>query len=200
MITTRGVPRPGSRDPRTCTNQFFAFVIPFVWIKKPQDGLDLVVSNRQRIPAESVDPIVKNYYWLDLVMGQFEAYDRGGETAALIDSQGNIMEGPGFNIFAIRDSVLRTPAGGVLEGITRKTAVELAEENGYKVIQDSLSPEFARSADELFATSTAGGIMPITTIDGQAIGSGSMGPITQQLQDAYWERHRNPIYTSVIEY
>ncbi|MBX2879818.1 MAG: aminotransferase class IV [Granulosicoccus sp.] len=200
MITTRGMPKPGSRDPRTCTNQFFAFVIPFVWIKKPQDGLDLVVSNRQRIPAASVDPIVKNYHWLDLVMGQFEAYDRGGETAALIDSEGNIMEGPGFNIFAIKDSVLRTPAGGVLEGITRKTVVELAAENGYKVIQDYLSPEFARSADELFATSTAGGIMPITTIDGHTIGNGSMGPITQQLQEAYWELHRNPIYTSAIEY
>ena len=200
MITTRGLPRAGSRDPRTCTNQFFAFAIPFVWITKPQVGLHLVVSNKQRIPAESVDPIVKNYHWLDLVMGQFEAFDRGGETAAVIDSQGNIKEGPGFNIFAIKDSIVRTPASGVLAGITRKTAIELATENGYSVIQDHLSPEFARCADELFATSTAGGIMPITIIDGQTIGNGAMGPITQKLQDAYWALHDNPSYTSVIEY
>lgn len=200
MITTRGMPKPGSRDPRTCTNQFFAFAIPFVWITQPNDGLHLVVSNKQRIPAESVDPKVKNYHWLDLVMGQFEAYDRGGETAAVIDAQGNITEGPGFNIFAIKDLVVKTPASGVLEGVTRKTAIELAKESGYSVIQDDLSPEFARNADELFATSTAGGIMPITTIDGQKIGNGEIGSITQELQEAYWARHENSKYTSEIKY
>ncbi len=200
MITTRGLPETGSRDPRTCTNRFLAFAIPFVWITKPQVGLHLVVSNRQRIPTESVDPSVKNYHWLDLVMGQFEAYDRGGETAAVVDSRGNIKEGPGFNIFAIRDSVITTPASGVLEGITRKTAMELATENGYRVVQGQLSPEYARCADELFATSTAGGIMPITTIDAQVIGNGAMGPITQKLQEAYWARHEDPLYTSAIDY
>ena len=127
MITTRGQPEPGSRDPRTCTNQFFAFAIPFVWITEPQRGLHLIVSRKQRIPPESVDPVVKNYHWLDLVMGQFEAYDRGGETAAVVDAGGNIKEGPGFNIFAVKDSVITTPASGVLEGITRKTAIALAD-------------------------------------------------------------------------
>ncbi|MBX2835694.1 MAG: aminotransferase class IV [Gammaproteobacteria bacterium] len=200
MITTRGIPRAGSRDPRTCVNQFFAFAIPFVWISEPGHGLHLIVSSKQRIPTESVDPTIKNYHWLDLVMGQFEAYDRGGETAAVVDSQGNIQEGPGFNIFAIKDSVLTTPACGVLEGITRKTAIELATECGYQVVQGDLGPDFARGADELFATSTAGGIMPIITIDSQSIGSGTMGPITKQLQELYWANHDNPVYTSMIEY
>lgn len=200
MITTRGVPKPGSRDPRTCTNQFFAFAIPFVWITESQKGLNLVVSHKQRIPAESVDPVIKNYHWLDLVMGQFEAYDRGGETAVLIDSHGNIMEGPGFNIFIVKDSELTTPAKGVLEGITRKTAIELATEYGYRVIQDNLAPDRARSADEVFATSTAGGIIPITKIDDQIIGSGATGPITQKLQDGYWMLHNDQHYTSMIDY
>ena len=170
MITTRGLPQLGSRDPRTCTNQFYAFTIPFVWITEPQNGLHLVVSNKQRIPAESVDPVVKNYHWLDLVMGQFEAFDRGGETAAVVDSQGNITEGPGFNIFAVKGSVVTTPASGVLKGITRRTAIELATEFGYKVVQGNLGPEYACSADEVFATSTAGGIMPITKINNYMIG------------------------------
>jgi len=200
MITTRGQPNPGSRDPRTCTNQFFAFAIPFVWIKEPQAGLNLVVSHRQRIAAESVDPMVKNYHWLDLVMGQYDAYERGGETAALVNAQGNITEGPGFNIFAIKDAVITTPASGVLAGITRKTAIELATEFGYTVVEGDLSPADARSADELFATSTAGGIMPITTIDAQVVGSGAIGPITQKLQTAYWARHDNPVYSSAIDY
>ena len=200
MITTRGLPKSGSRDPRTCTNQFFAFAIPFVWITESQKGLNLVVSHKQRIPAESVDPVVKNYHWLDLVMGQFEAYDRGGETAVVIDSHGNIMEGPGFNIFIVKDSKLTTPAKGVLEGITRKTAIELATEYGYRVIKDNLAPDRARSADEVFATSTAGGIIPIIKIDGQIIGSGKTGPITQKLKDGYWALHNDPRYTSKIDY
>ena len=200
MITTRGLPKPGSRDPRTCANQFFAFAIPFVWITESQKGLNLVVSHKQRIPAESVDPIIKNYHWLDLVMGQFEAYDRGGETAVVVDSHGNIMEGPGFNIFIVKDSELTTPAKGVLEGITRKTAIELATEYGYKVIQDNLAPDRARSADEVFATSTAGGIIPITKIDDQIIGSGATGPVTQKLQDGYWALHNDPRYISKIDY
>ncbi|MEM7563450.1 MAG: aminotransferase class IV [Pseudomonadota bacterium] len=200
MIATRGLPEPGSRDPRTCTNRFFAFAIPFVWITQPKQGLDLIVSSKQRIPAESVDPVIKNYHWLDLVMGLFEAYDRGGETTAVIDSQGNLKEGPGFNIFAIKDGVLKTPASGVLQGITRKTTMELAQSNGYQILQGDLSPEEARNADELFATSTAGGIMPITRIDGSTVGHGSAGPVTEKLQLAYWALHDDPQYTSKINY
>ena len=96
MICTRGIPKPGSRDPRECTNQFFAFAIPFVWIANPEkqkQGLHLIVSRLQRIPPESVDPTVKNYHWLDMVMGLFEAYDRGGETAVVVDAQGNLDRG-----------------------------------------------------------------------------------------------------------
>ena len=200
MITTRGLPKPGSRDPRTCTNQFFAFAIPFVWITKSQNGLHLIVSSMQRIPVESVDPAVKNYHWLDFVMGQFEAFDRGGETAVVVDSQGNITEGPGFNIFAVKDTEIITPASGILEGITRKTAIELATDYGYKVIQGNLAPEYARCANEVFATSTAGGILPITKIDDKIIGNGAMGPVTQKLQDAYWSLHNNPQYSLAIDY
>ena len=118
MICTRGLPEPGSRDPRTCTNQFFAFAIPFVWILNPgqqKKGLHLTVSQRQRIPPESVDPVVKNYHWLDLVMGQFDAYDRGGDNVILVDAGKNLVEGPGYNIFAVKDNSIATPARGVLE-------------------------------------------------------------------------------------
>ncbi len=200
MIATRGLPKPGSRDPRTCTNQLFAFAIPFVWIKEPENGLHLIVSNKQRIPAASVDPVVKNYHWLDLVMGLFEAYDRGGETAAVVDSQGNILEGPGFNIFTVKDSVISTPESGVLEGITRKTVLELVENLEYKTVQGKLPPTCLYSADEVFATSTAGGIMPITKVNEQIIGNGKTGSTTKALQDAYWSLHSNSKYSYQIDY
>ncbi len=201
IICTRGLPAPGLRDPRTCTNQFFAFVVPFVWILPPEKpGLNLIVSSRQRISPESIDPTVKNYHWLDLVMGQFEAYDRGAETAAVVDTQGNLVEGPGFNIFAVQGRTLTTPAHGMLEGITRRTAIELALEQNYDVVEGELAADNARSADEIFVTSTAGGIMAVSSIDGQTIGQGSAGAVTRQLQQGYWARHDDPRYTRAVDY
>ncbi|MFL6033119.1 MAG: aminotransferase class IV, partial [Rubrobacteraceae bacterium] len=86
VVCTRGVPPPGSRDPRECENRLYAFAVPFVWIADPEkqeQGLDAVIGRVQRIQPEAVDPTVKNYHWLDLVAGLFEAYDRGGETVIL---------------------------------------------------------------------------------------------------------------------
>jgi branched-chain amino acid aminotransferase len=200
MITTRGQPQPGSRDPRSCTNQFFAFVVPFVWISKPDQGLHLAISQQQRIPTASVDPTVKNYHWLDLVMGQFEAYDQGAQTAAVVGANGNIKEGPGFNIFVIKNNQLFTPAEGVLQGITRKTAIQLAQHLGLQVTCDEVTADAFRDADEAFATSTAGGIIAITQVDDSVIGAGKIGPLTQQLQDAYWAMHKQPQYALEVAY
>jgi len=203
MICTRGLPEPGSRDPRTCTNHFFAFAIPFVWIatfEKQKEGLHLIISSRQRIPPESVDSTVKNYHWLDMVMGLFEAYERGGETAIVVDANNNLVEGPGFNIFTVSGSTLTTPGRGVLEGMTRRTTIEIAPECGYEVELRNLPAEEALAADEVFITTTAGGLIPITKIDGQAIGPGTPGPVTQKLQKRYWEVHDDPQYTLEIDY
>jgi branched-chain amino acid aminotransferase len=203
MICTRGLPRPGSRDPRTCTNQFFAFAIPFVWIatfEKQKEGMHLIISRWQRIPPESVDPTVKNYHWLDMVMGLFEAYERGGETVIVVDAHGNLVEGPGFNIFTVNGSTLTTPGKGVLEGMTRRTTIEIAPECGYEVELRNLPAEEALAADEVFITTTAGGLIPITKIDGKAIGAGTPGPATQKLQKRYWEVHEDPRHILEIDY
>jgi branched-chain amino acid aminotransferase len=203
MVCTRGEPAPGSRDPRSCKNRFFAFAIPFVWLadfEKQSQGLHLIVSRYQRIPPESVAPSVKNYHWLDMVMGLFEAYDRGGETAVLVDAQNNLIEGPGFNIFAVENRTITTPAQGILEGITRKTVIELAERRGYPVVKGKLSAGAACRADELFITSTAGGVMPVTRIDRHEVGTGNPGPVTLALRESYWALHEDPHYTIDIDY
>jgi branched-chain amino acid aminotransferase len=203
MVCTRGTPPPGSRDPRACTNRFYAFAVPFVWIadfEKQAQGLHLIVSRYRRIPPESVDPHVKNYHWLDMVMGLFEAYDDGGETAVLVDGRNHLIEGPGFNIFAVKNGRLTTPARGVLEGITRKTVIELAGRCGWPVERGQLSAGMARRADELFITSTAGGVMPVTRIDRRPVGSGRPGPVTLALRESYWALHEDPRYTVEIDY
>ena len=203
MICTRGLPAPGSRDPRTCTNRFYAFAVPFIWIadaEQQERGLHLVISEQQRIPPEAVDPRVKNYHWLDMVQALFTAYERGGETAATIDCAGNVVEGPGFNLFAVVDGCLATPARGVLEGITRRTVLELAARQGHAVAERSVHASELRGADEVFATSTAGGVMPVTRVDGQVVGKGTPGPVTRALRDAYWALHDDPAWTRPVDY
>lgn len=201
VICTRGVPAPGSRDPRECTNRFYAFAVPFVWIANPEQrerGLRLHVSEVRRIAPESVDPTVKNYHWLDLVRGLFDAYDHGQETAALSDGAGNVVEGAGFNVFAITDGIVVTPKDGVLRGVTRKTAMELAARMGLRVEERALPVQELELADEVFITSSAGGIMPVGWVNGVAIGKGGAGPETARLRDAYWALHSDPRYSFAV--
>ncbi len=202
MIATRGVPSPGSRDPRTATNRFYAFAVPFVWLASPekqQIGLNLHISTRQRIPAESVDPTIKNYHWLDLVMGLFDAYDRGADTAVLVDAGGNIVEGPGFNAFLVREGRIRTPDKGALDGVTRRTAIEIAQSLGIDVAMAAIPAAEFRAADEIFLTSTAGGVMPVTRLDGRVIGDGRPGPVTTRIRDTYWRWHDDRRYSVPVE-
>jgi branched-chain amino acid aminotransferase len=203
VICTRGIPRPGSRDLRDCENRFYAFVVPFIWIADPEkqeQGLHAVIGSKQRIAPESVDPTVKNYHWLDLETGLLESYERGGETVILVDAEDNVVEGPGFNVFAARDGTISTPDRGVLEGITRKTIIELAAERGIRLAARPVPADGLRQADEVFLSSTAGGVIPVTMVDGEAVGNGEPGPLTRQLREAYWELHDDPRFSLPVRY
>jgi branched-chain amino acid aminotransferase len=117
MLMTRGRLPTGSRDIRLCRNNYVVFCLPYIWIASPErqhEGLDLAVSKIVRVPPESVDPTIKHYHWLDFEMSLFDAYDRGADTCVLVDREGNITEGPGFNIFVVNDGRLSTPGDGVL--------------------------------------------------------------------------------------
>ncbi|MBT3370606.1 MAG: branched-chain amino acid transferase [Rhodospirillaceae bacterium] len=203
LILTRGTPPKGQRDPRTCENQFYAFAIPYVWITPPEKqelGMHLTVSSIPRISPDSVDPTVKNFHWGDMVQGLFEAYDRGAETPVLTDGQGNITEGPGFNIFAAIGGRLVTPDSGVLLGITRKTVIELAQSLNVKVDVGILTEAELRAADEIFISSTAGGVIPVSKLDGKPIGDGSPGPLALRLRQMYWDAHDDGKYVTRIDY
>ena len=192
MICTRGQPSPGSRDPRTCRNAFLAFAVPFVWIFSPEQqesGGHLIISQVVRIPPESLDPRVKNFHWGDLTRALFEAYDRGGETAVLVDMDGYISEGPGFNVFCVEAGRVISPGATVLEGITKRTVRELCAELDVPFEIGRVTPQQLRDADEVFLSSTAGGIMPISRIDNRTLHSGRPGPLSTKLKDLYWKKH-----------
>lgn len=203
MICTRGQPPWGSRDPRQATNQFFAFAVPFVWIANEEQrrrGLHVIVSDVQRIPPASVDPTAKNYHWNDLTMGLLGALDAGGDTVLLTDAGGNVVEGPGFNVFAVRAGRLVTPREGVLEGITRRTVIEMAQALGIPVELRALPARELRDADEAFLSSSGGGVLPVTRVDGRPVGDGRIGAVTQRLVETYWAWHRDPRYATPIAY
>lgn len=204
MIATRGQPPWGSRDPRQAANQFYAFAVPYVWIANEAQrarGLNLIVSPVQRIPAASVDPRAKNYHWNDLTMGLLGALDAGGDTVVLTDGAGHVVEGPGFNVFCVNaQGVLVTPGQGVLEGITRRTVIEMAQALGLPLEVRDLPAQELRQAREAFASSSGGGVLPVTRVDGKPLGDGQVGPVTQRLVDTYWEWHRDARYSRPVRY
>ncbi|OSI76123.1 branched-chain amino acid transferase [Bradyrhizobium canariense] len=203
MICTRGSSPTFSRDPRQAENRFIAFAVPFGSVANKEQldrGLHVAISETVRIPPNSVDPSIKNYHWLDLVKGLFDAYESGAETALILDANGNIAEGPGFNVFVVKNGSLKTPEFGVLPGITRRTVFDLCSEIGVPVTAGDVSTAEIKLADEVLITSTAGGIMPVTRIDGAPVGDGNVGSVTRHLSDLYWRKHDHPAWSTAVEY
>lgn len=204
MLMTRGKAPVGSRDVRLAQNKFWMFCIPYVWIARPDQkatGLSMHVSSIQRVPKATIDPTIKHYHWLDFQMALMEAYDRGADTCAVVDGHGNIAEGPGFNIFAVHGGTITTPPLDVcLDGMTRDTVFKLCRETNQEITARPLPPDELRAADEVFITSTGGGIMPITRIDGRPVGSGQPGPVTRRLDDLYWSKREAGWLATPVDY
>ena len=203
MVCSRGKPKiPGSRDPRDCENHFFAWCVPYVHVVQPeiidQGATAWISQNVYRIPEESVNPRVKNYHWGDFTQGIFEAKDNKYETVILLDFDGNVTEGPGFNVFAVKDGVLITPDRGVLAGVSRKTVLEIADHLGIVASIRPLSVDELLEADEVFLSSSGGGVIPIVRVNETIYGNGVKGPIAVRLNETYWqwttlEKYRDPI-------
>jgi branched-chain amino acid aminotransferase len=203
FVATRGSPATAHKDLRTCKNRFMVWAVPYYQVFSESEasiGSDIVVANTIRIPPEAVDPTIKNFGRLDFVRALFEAYDREAKYAVLLDQEDNVTEGRGWNIFVLRDGVLTSPDRGVLEGITRKTVVELAARMNIDCRLTRVPVDDLRRADEVFISSTAGGIMPVRSIDKVAVGDGAPGPVTMRLSEMYWRLHEDPAYSTPVRY
>lgn len=203
-VITRGVPSPGERDPRRFENRLYAYAIPYVWIQRPEQqevGAKVVVArDTVRVSPGAIDPTVKNFMWGDFVRGLFEAYDRDAALPILTDGDGNVTEGPGVNVFVVHDGALTTPDRGVLEGITRQTVLDIAAELGIESRVAPVPVSTLYAADEIFLTSTAGGIMPVAELDGHPVGPGTPGELTARIKKTYWDWHDDPRFTRSIDY
>ena len=203
MVAARGRnPVAGSRDPRDCANHFYAWCVPYVHIVKPdiaEKGTSVwIAKSVRRIPRDSVDPTVKNYHWGDFTSGLFEAKDRGFETTVLLDHAGNLTEGPGFNVFAVYGDRVVTPDHGVLHGITRRTVLEMCNEAGLTTEVRPLPLEEFWQADEVFLSSSGGGVIPVAQVDDRHFSNGAAGPVATDLRHRYFhwimrDAYRTPV-------
>ncbi|WP_415403634.1 aminotransferase class IV [Tateyamaria sp. SN3-11] len=208
MVAARGRnPVPGSRDPRDCANHFYAWCVPYVHIVKPevaQLGTSVwIAKSVRRIPADSVDPRVKNYHWGDFTSGLFEAKDRGYETTLLLDHAGNVTEGPGFNVFAVFGDRVVTSDHGVLHGITRRTVLDMCAEAGLTTETRPLPLNEFWEADEVFLSSSGGGVIPVAKVDDRHFSNGTAGPVATDLRKRYFDwimrdAHRTPVRRSSL--
>ena len=147
-----------------------------------------VSSNRAslRIPEDSVNPRAKNYHWGDFTTGLIEAKENGFDNTALLDHAGNVTEGPGFNIFALKGDTVVTSDHGVLHGITRRTMLELCQARGLKTETRPLPLSELMEADEVFLSSSGGGAIPVTRVDDRVFSNGAPGPVAKSLREDYF--------------
>lgn len=204
MDCLRGRPAPGAiYHPVNARNYIAAFAIPWVWVMSPEmqaRGAHLVIAETLRIAADAVDPTAKNFHWADLTRGQFEAHDRGADFCLLLDRNGDVTEGPGFNVFFVIEGRVVTPDAGVLEGITRRSVFELCAALGLPCEIRRISAGEARDADEIFLSTTAGGIMPAARIDGRIMSNDRPGPISTAIRDAFWSRRAEGWHATPVDY
>jgi branched-chain amino acid aminotransferase len=153
------------------------------------EGVDVCVSSWQRVAPNTLPAMAKaagNYLSSQLI--SMEAKRLGFVEGIGLAPDGTVSEGAGENLFVIRDGVIFTPgfAHSVLSGITRDSVIRMAREMGFEVRETSVPREMLYIADELFFTGTAAEITPIRSVDRITVGAGRRGPITEQLQKAFF--------------
>ncbi len=154
------------------------------------NGIDVCVSTWNRPAPNTLPGMAKaggNYILSQLM--KLEAVQAGFAEAIALDVGGNLSEGSGENLFVVRDGVIMTPAlsSSLLPGITRMSVIQMAREMGLEVREVSIPREMLYIADELFFTGTAAEVTPIRSVDRQKVGSGKPGPVTMQLQAAFFD-------------
>ena len=149
-------------------------------------GVRARVSSYRRISSESLIPHSKaSGQYLNSVLAKIESVKAGYEEAILLDDNGYVCEGTGENVFVIKDGVIHTPgqADGILDGINRKSCIQIARDLGYEVVERNIARAELALADEVFLTGTAAELTPMREIDDIEIGP--PGPIPREIQGVF---------------
>ena len=154
-------------------------------------GVEVMISSWRKYASSQVPTNAKTtgLYVNSLLAGE-EARRNGYTEAIVLNKEGQVAEGPGENVFLVREGEIYTPglSQSILDGVTRNTVIELARERDYTVHdQATISRGELNTADELFFTGTAAEVTPIRKVDNVVVGDGSRGPVTEELQQAFFD-------------
>lgn len=195
LLVTRGE-GPLGVDPTTCPEPKLICIVDTVDLFPPERaaaGVDIVTASLRRPGADVLDPRVKSLNYLNNVLCKGEARRRGADDALLLNQAGNVAECTGANIFAVQGGVVTTPptTDGALDGITRRTILELCDQLGIAARERTLGRIDFFGADEAFLTGSGARVVPVRSLDDQAIGKVTPGPVTRQLTEAFFEFARS---------
>jgi branched-chain amino acid aminotransferase len=191
LILTRGIGDLGL-DPASCDESTVVCIAAGMGglsSEKRAVGIDLITSSLRRPSGDVLDPRVKSLNYLNNVLAKREANLRGADEALVLNAQGLVAEASAANIFALTGNRLDTPRAtdGALEGITRRTILEIASEIGLEAGERSLGRFDLYAADAVFFTGTRAGIVPVASLDGSAINQ--LGrPRVQEIQAIFEKR------------
>lgn len=149
-------------------------------------GISVVISKTRRNSPRALDPAIKSGNFLNNILAFKDAVDAGAQEAILCNLEGYLAEGTTSNVFVAKNDLVWTPNPfGILDGITRAVLLEEAPKLGVRIGETNIPPEALFSADEVFITSSIKGVLPVTRVNGCAVGAAVRGPITHRLQEAY---------------
>jgi branched-chain amino acid aminotransferase len=167
-------------------------------------GVRAKVASWRRISHDSLIPHAKaSGQYLNNVLAKIESSKAGYEEAILLDAQGFVSEGTGENIYAVREGKLVTPpqTAGILDGISRRSVIQIARDLGYEVVERELARAELYLADEVFLSGTAAELVPVREIDDHPIGTGEPGTITREIQRIFEDalHGRDPRYVEWLD-
>jgi len=198
LSITRGV-QPGTLDPRPEVDPTVVVIakpLPRggVGSEPAHDGPATMQTTKVRKPSSRALPAdAKTHNYLNGILARLELRVTGADEALMLDPDGNVAEGATANLFFVDGASLKTPSldGPILPGVTRRTVIELAEEEGIPVEEGTYAPDAVREADEVFLTNSTWEIRPVRTVDGISIDGddeGAAGPLTTLLSRLFDRR------------
>jgi branched-chain amino acid aminotransferase len=168
-----------------------------------ESGIKAAVSSWHRVPDNAVPGRGKiSGSYINSALAKDEAECKGADEAILLDQHGHVAEGSGCNLFLVRDETLITPpiTGDILEGITRRTMLQFARDEGFSIEERAIDRSELYIVDEAFFCGTGVQISPIASIDNRPVGDGRPGPISMRLREIFFDtvRGRNPRYAHFL--
>jgi branched-chain amino acid aminotransferase len=194
LLVTRGSGTLGL-DPNKCPLPEVIVITDHIQLYPKEfyeNGLKIVTAATVRNHTAALSPRIKSLNYLNNILAKIEGLRAGCVEALMLNTQGEVAECTGDNIFLVKGGVLFTPPkdAGILEGITRNAVIELAEAAGIKVQQIPLSRHDVYIADEVFLTGSAAEVIPVVEIDSRTIGTGKPGPLTKKLTEKFHQLTR----------